>query len=134
MAATSPPSRRVERTTLNRYIVTIQCRHDVPRDHPDYDANRYETFGPYTEPEAVRVADRIVDAGYKVLIHELSLWPKPTSEGREVPIPVAFERECERVQRDCDGLARLYQLGQIDDAEFDRRARLILGSDYDAAA
>lgn len=59
----------------DNFIVTIKNRHDIPRDHPDFSANRYETFGPYTESQAKAVADRLVEVGYKVLIHQLELWP-----------------------------------------------------------
>ena len=66
----------VEVGPSDNFIVTIKQRHDLPRDHPDFGANRYETFGPYTEEEANAVADRIVAVGYRVLIHQLVKWPK----------------------------------------------------------
>jgi hypothetical protein len=66
----------MEKTNPNRWIVTIKNRHTVPRGHPNYNANRYETFGPYSEAEANAVADRIVMEGFRVLIHQLELWPR----------------------------------------------------------
>ena len=69
------PHGPIEKGPDDNWIVTIKHRHDLPKGHPDYNANRYETFGTYTEQEANAVADRLVAAGYRVLIHQLALWP-----------------------------------------------------------